>query len=305
MRVLLYIIAFITTVLLILIMYDLIIVRKKQVKIRLDNIKDMAPILDDEEALKKPITDRLLKPAYENFLKFIGSAAPKQIREKYEDIINNAGSPKDVTFQRIIAIQIMVGLLLAGILFLISSQSGKNHLVLIILAAIIGFILPISYFKTQADKRKREITRQLPDLLDLLYVSVEAGLGFDMALKKTTDKMQGALSLEIGKTLDEINKGKNRQDSLRSLVNRTGAEDLSSFVTAVIQSEQLGSNITNTLRIQSVSMRQKRRQRAEEAAAKIPVKMLFPLIFFIFPSLLIVVLGPAMINIIKTLGSLF
>lgn len=305
MRVLLYIIAFITTVLLILIMYDLIIVRKKQVKIRLDNIKDMAPILDDEEALKKPITDRLLKPAYENFLKFIGSAAPKQIREKYEDIINNAGSPKDVTFQRIIAIQIMVGLLLGGILFLISSQSGKNHLVLIILAAIIGFILPISYFKTQADKRKREITRQLPDLLDLLYVSVEAGLGFDMALKKTTDKMQGALSLEIGKTLDEINKGKNRQDSLRSLVNRTGAEDLSSFVTAVIQSEQLGSNITNTLRIQSVSMRQKRRQRAEEAAAKIPVKMLFPLIFFIFPSLLIVVLGPAMINIIKTLGSLF
>ncbi|MDV3428807.1 MAG: type II secretion system F family protein [Bacillota bacterium] len=305
MRILLYIITFTTATLISLIFYDLIIGRKKQVKGRLDNIKEMTPIFDDEEDLKKPITDRLIKPAYESFLRFIGSVAPKQIREKYEDIINNAGSPKDVTFQRIIAIQIMVGLLTGGILFLISSRNGKTHLILIILAAVVGFILPVSYFKTQADKRKKIITRQLPDLLDLLYVSVEAGLGFDMALKKTSDKMQGALSLEIGKTLDEINKGKNRQDALRSMVKRTGAEDLSSFITAVIQSEQLGSNITNTLRIQSVSIRQRRRQRAEEAAAKIPVKMLFPLIFFIFPSLLIVVLGPAVINIIKNLGNLF
>jgi len=303
MRILLYIIAFTTSALISLILYDLIIVRKKQVKGRLDNIKEMAPIFDDEEDLKKPITDRLLKPTYESILRFISNAAPKQIREKYETIINNAGSPKNVTFARILAVQIMVLFLCGCIFFLLLSKGKKTNLILIILIMVIGFILPVSFFRTQADKRKREITRQLPDLLDLLYVSVEAGLGFDMALKKTTQKMQGALSLEIGKTLDEINKGKNRQDALRSLVNRTGAEDLSSFVTAVIQSEQLGSNITNTLKIQSVSMRQRRRQRAEEAAAKVPVRMLFPLVIFIFPSLLVVVLGPAIINIIKTLTS--
>lgn len=304
MKILIYLIGFITVVLIILILYDFFIGRKKQVRSRLENIKDMTPHFDEEEEFKKPMSDRLIKPAYESFLKFIGNAAPKQIREKYENVINNAGNPKNITFQRILSIQIMFSLLLGGIFYL-AVHGRSKYLILIILAAVIGFFLPLSYFKTEAERRKKVITRQLPDLLDLLYVSVEAGLGFDMALKKTSDKMKGALSIEIEKTLDEINKGKNRQDALRTLVKRTGVEDLSSFVTAVIQSEQLGSNITNTLRIQSVSMRQKRRQRAEEAAAKVPVQMLFPLIFFIFPSLLIVVLGPAMINIIKTLGSIF
>lgn len=302
---LLYIIAFITAASLFIILYDLFFHGKKQVKIRLENIKDMIPLLDDEEVLRQPIGDRLIKPAYENFLRFIGNAAPKQIREKYENTINNAGSPKNITFARILAIQIMFSLLLGGILFLISSRGGNANMGLILLAAVIGFMLPISYFKTQADKRKKKITRELPDLLDLLYVSVEAGLGFDMALKKTADKMKGTLSSEIEKTLEEINKGKNRQDALRTMVKRTGVDDLSSFVTSIIQSEQLGSNIANTLRIQSNTMRHKRRQRAEEAAAKVPIKMLFPLIFCIFPTLFIVVLGPAIINIVNTLGNLF
>jgi tight adherence protein C len=166
-------------------------------------------------------------------------------------------------------------------------------------------MIPISLIKTQADQRKKKIKRSLPDLLDLLYVSVEAGLGFDMALKKTADKMAGPLSEEINKTLEEISRGRNRQDALRGMVNRTGVEDLSYFVTSIIQTEQLGSNIANMLRIQSTTMRQKRRQRAEEAAMKVPVKMLFPLVFFIFPSLFIVVLGPAIIRIIDTLGRAF
>lgn len=305
MKILLYAAAFITTVLLLIILYDLLIGRKKQIKSRLVDIKDMEPNPDEEEEFKKPFTDRLIKPVYEGFLKFIGNAAPKQIRESYEDVISNAGSPKNVTFQRLIAIQIMFSLLLGCIMFLMSSRRSNTHLILIILVVIISFMLPLSYMRTQAGKRKKMITRQLPDLLDLLYVSVEAGLGFDMALKRTAEKMKGALRDEIGKTLDEINKGRNRQEALRALVKRTGVDDLSSFVTAVIQSEQLGSNITNTLRIQSVSMRQKRRQRAEEAAAKIPVQMLFPLIFFIFPFLIIVILGPAMINILKVINSIF
>lgn len=305
MKGLLYIFAFITTTLLVIILNDLFFRRKKQVKERLENIQSMTPLLEDEEALRQPIVDRLIKPVYQDFLKFIGNAAPKQIRQKYEKIINNAGSPKNVTFTRIIAIQIMCSLLLGGILFLLSSKGGNTNIVLILFAAVIAFMLPISVIKTKADQRRKKIKMSLPDLLDLLYVSVEAGLGFDIALKKTADKMPGHLSEEINRALEDISRGRNRRDALRGMVNRTGVEDLSYFVTSVIQTEQLGSNIANMLKIQSNTMRHKRKQRAEEAAMKVPVKMLFPLVFFIFPSLFIVVLGPAIIRIADTLSKVF
>lgn len=300
-----YILVFITTTLLVIILNHLFFSRRKQVKVRLENIKSMIPLLEAEEVLRQSIVDRLIKPAYQNFLKFIGNVAPKQVRQKYENIISNAGSPKNVTFTRIIAIQIMCSLLLGGILFFISYQRGNTNIILILSAAVLGFMIPIVFIRTQADQRQKKIKRSLPDLLDLLFVSVEAGLSFDMALKKTTDKMAGPLSEEINKTLEEISRGRNRQDALRGMVNRTGVEDLSYFVTSIIQTEQLGSNIANMLRIQSITMRQKRRQRVEEAAMKVPVKMLFPLVFFIFPSLFIVVLGPAIIRIIDSLGKVF
>jgi tight adherence protein C len=302
MKGLLYILVFISTTLLVIVLYNLLFKRKKQVKARLDNIHSMNPLFEDEEALRQPLVERLIKPVYQDFLKFIGNAAPKQIKQKYENIINNAGSANKVTFTSIMAIQIMCSLLCGGILFLISSKGGKTNILLVLFATVLGFMLPFSFFRTGADQRKKKIKRSLPDLLDLLYVSVEAGLSFDMALKKTADKMPGALSEEINKTLEEISRGRNRQDALRGLVSRTGVEDLSYFVTSIIQTEQLGSNIANMLRIQSNTMRQKRRQRAEEAAMKVPVKMLFPLVFFIFPSLFIVVLGPAIIGIVDTLS---
>lgn len=305
MKGLLYLLAFITTTLLVILLNELFFYRKKQVKVKLENIQSMTPLLEDEEALRQPIVDRIIKPAYQDFLKFIGNVAPKQIGQKYEKIINNAGSPKNVTFTRIISIQIMSSLLLGGILFLLLSQGKSTNIILILFAALLGFMLPISLIKTQADKRKKKIKIALPDLLDLLYVSVEAGLAFDMALKRTAEKMPGPLSEEINKVLEEISRGRNRRDALKGMVNRAGVEELSYFVTSVIQTEQLGSNITNMLRIQSNTMRQKRRQRAEEAAMKVPVKMLFPLVFFIFPSLFIVVLGPAIIRIMNTLSKVF
>ena len=128
---------------------------------------------------------------------------------------------------------------------------------------------------------------------------MEAGLGFDMALKRTVDSFEGPLSDEFKRVLYEINKGRNRQDAMRAMVKRTGVDDLGTFISAIIQSEELGSNIANVLRVQSTSMRQKRRQRAEEAAMKVPIKMLFPLVFFMFPALFIVILGPAIMMIIE------
>lgn len=302
MEILLYTVVFITTVLLVIILNNLFFNRKKQVKERLGNIQNMTTLLEDEDVLRQPLADRLIKPAYQGFLKFIGNIAPKQIRQKYESIINSAGSPKNITFTRILGIQIMFSLLLGSFLFFISSRGGNPNILLILSASVIAFIIPISLVRTQGDQRRKKIKRSLPDMLDLLYVSVEAGLAFDMALKKTADKMPGPLSDEINKALEEISRGRNRQEALRGIASRTGVEELAYFVTSVIQTEQLGSNIANMLKIQSTTMRQKRRQRAEEAAMKISVKMLFPLVFFIFPSLFIVVLGPAMIRIINTLG---
>lgn len=302
MKGLLYIVVFVTTTLLVIILNNLFFSRKKQVKERLGNIQNMIPLPDDEEALRQPLVDRVIKPIYQDFLKFIGNAAPKQIRQKYESIINSAGLAKNITFARIIAIQIMFSLLLGSFLFLTSSQRGKPNILLTLSTAVIAFIIPLSFIRTKGDQRRKKVKRSLPDFLDLLYVSVEAGLAFDMALKKTIDKMPGPLSEEVNKALEEMSRGRNRQDALRGMAGRTGVEELSYFVTSIIQTEQLGSNIANMLKIQSTTMRQKRRQRAEEAAMKLSVKMLFPLVFFIFPSLFIVILGPAAINIINTLG---
>lgn len=304
MKELLFIFVFITTSLSVIILNGLFISRKTQVRGRLDSIQSMFPSYDSDEVFKKSLFQRIIRPTYEEILKFIGNIAPQEIKQKYERIINYAGSPKNTTFINIFINQLIGFLLFGGISFYIFSQRGKLNFPLIICASIIGFIFPVSLIRIKADKRQKKIKMELPNMLDLLYVSVEAGLSFDTALKKTAEKMPGPLSEEIGKVLDEISKGRSRRESLRGMVLRTGVEDLSYFVTSIIQTEQLGSNIANMLRIQANTMRQKRKQRAEEAAMKVPIKMMFPLVFFILPSLFIVVLGPAIIKIASVINQL-
>jgi len=160
-------------------------------------------------------------------------------------------------------------------------------------------MLPSYFLKTRAAQRAEEIQDNLPDVLDLLTVSVEAGLGFDAALVKVVEKIRGVVSQEFGRVLQEIKMGKPRRDALRDLGGRSGTDDMVSFVGSIIQADQLGVSIGNVLRLQSEQMRQKRRQRAEEKALKAPVKMLIPLILFIFPTIFIVVLGPAALEIMN------
>ena len=164
-----------------------------------------------------------------------------------------------------------------------------------------GFLLPYSSLKTKSRKRIESIEYALPSFLDVLYVSVEAGLAFDMAIYRTTDKMKGPLSEELLFTMNEISKGRGRSEALREMVKRTQVPDLATFVTSIIQAEEMGSNIGNVLRIQADTMRLNKRQRAETQAAKIPTKMLFPIVFFMFPALFVVILGPAVLNIMETL----
>ena len=290
----------------VLILYGLVFKRRENIKGKLEDLKlDFVDPADDY-VLNEPFSERVIKPTYQRIISGIGKATPHGISKGIERTIAYAGSPNRMTVNRLIAIMFMVAIIVPAIFYLLTNLTGgvvQPGLILIL--AIVGFILPWYIMLIKARARQTKIQKKLPDMMDLIFVSVEAGLGFDMALKRTTEKMPGPLSDEINRALDEMNKGRSREDALRGIYHRTGVEDLSSFITAVIQSEQLGSNIANMLRVQSTSMRQRRRQRAEQSAMRVPVKLLFPLVVFMMPALFIVILGPAVIRIIDAFSDMF
>jgi len=172
-----------------------------------------------------------------------------------------------------------------------------DGLALFLGAFFLGYYLPILVLRRRVNARQDVIRRVLPSSIDLISVGAEAGMGFDQVLNYVRRRTKGPLSDEFGATLNEIRLGKSRIEALNNLVYRTGLDDMKTFVGAVVQSFQLGTSIVETLRIQADSIRVKQRQRAQEQAMKAPVKMLIPLVFFIFPALLVVILGPAAVMI--------
>lgn len=195
-------------------------------------------------------------------------------------------------------------LLLKYLFIVISAVAGffSGNIFCMLLFAGVAFILPDFYLKSQEKRRKSLILRSLPDVLDLLCVSVEAGLGFDAALQRVIEKYPGPLCEEFEKTLKEINVGKPRREALRDMAERVRVDEITTFMGSVIQAEQLGVSITNVLRLQSEQVREDRRMRAEEKAQQAAVKILIPLVLFIFPTILIVLLGPAVIQMMDTFG---
>jgi tight adherence protein C len=190
----------------------------------------------------------------------------------------------------------------------IHDMDSLNLLLWVVLAAVIGCFLPNLVLNHLARRRKREIFEQFPDATDLMLVCVEAGLGMDTALTRVADEMSSkseALAEELQLTNLELRAGSTREKALRNLALRTGVEELTSFSTMLIQADKFGTSIGESLRVFSEDLRHKRQMRAEEHAAKVPTKMLFPLVLFIFPSIIMVVLGPAVIQIIRTLGPIF
>jgi len=157
----------------------------------------------------------------------------------------------------------------------------------------IGYVLPSFWLGSKTRSRQKEITHAMPDALDLLVIAVEAGLGFDAAVQRYTEKSDNALAREFRRAIAEIRMGRSRRDALKEMVHRTEVPDLNTFISAIIQADQLGVSISRVLTVQADQMRILRRQRAEEQAAKAPLKMLFPMIFLIFPSMFIVILGPS------------
>ena len=187
-------------------------------------------------------------------------------------------------------------------LALAAMASFISGIVLLPILAAIGFFAPEFILSSRIRKRRDAVRGALPDALDLLAVSVEAGLGFDGAVTKLTEHMSGPLIDEFGLLLSEIRMGESRQTALKNMATRTGAQELKSFVRAVVQADQLGISLGRILRVQAADSRLRRQAAAEEKAMKAPIKMLFPTVLFIFPAMFVVLLGPALMQIIKVLG---
>lgn len=220
---------------------------------------------------------------------------PKNEKDAYNSKLRSAGNPYGLNGESYLILKYVVftASIIGGII-------TGNMLYLVLLAAA-GFLLPDQWLKSLIKRRQEEILRGLPNFLDMLSISVQAGLGFDAALQKVTEKKRGALADEFKKVLQEMKMGKARRTAMKDMADRMGINEVTVFTTAIIQAEILGVSISNVLQIQSRQARESRRMQAEERAMKAPVKMLLPLVFFIFPVLFIILLGPSFINLMETL----
>lgn len=253
--------------------------------------------------MEEPFLERVLKPVVLVLTKRIAALTPEQRKKQVADKIYQAGYPFKLTVETFLMVQVLLASVFPLLMTFLFLGAGLPKAVLMgVIALFIGMILPEYFLRVRARERTREIQENLPDLIDLLTVSVEAGLGFDAALSRVIDRMPGQLAIEFKRLLQEIRMGKPRLEAFRELGKRSTSADLNTFCSAITQADQLGVSIGKVLRIQSDQMRQKRRQRAEEAAMKAPIKMIFPLVLLIFPALFIILLGPAVIRLISTFG---
>jgi tight adherence protein C len=246
--------------------------------------------------------ERVILPAAEKLATIPLRIRPGTTIESIQAKLVAAGLSQRLTPQSFLAIKgaTTVGGAVVG-LFVIAVGSPLAGLVLTATFATVGFIAPEWYVGRRTRSRRDDVRAQLPDALDLLAVSVEAGLGFDGAVAKLTEHMEGALVDEFAMTLGEIRIGETRQTALKKMADRVPSPELASFVRAVVQAEQLGISLGRILRVQAADSRLRRQAAAEEKAMKAPIKMLFPTVIFIFPAMFIVLLGPAMMNILRVL----
>ncbi len=230
------------------------------------------------------------------------SLTPKGATAWLQRWLDYAGNPPNWPYARIMEMQgqgLLVFAILGGVIAFLFGLSPLPILVSVVLGAIVGFWVPFIVVYQVGAKRQEQLLQQLPDVLDLLTLSVEAGLGFDAATAQVAASMHGALARELARMLHEMQMGQRRADALRALASRTSVMELRAVTSALVQAGELGVPIAHVLREQAHQMRTKRRQRAEEQARKLPVKVIFPLILCLFPALFIIVIGPGAINIME------
>jgi len=277
------------------------------VQARLTQLGSMQAKNLEELELQMPFIERTLRPFANRLSTGVSRVTSTSFSDRTEKRLALAGNPGDLRvadWLGIKAIGAIIGAIIFFLLFAVLNPLKMPFLIgamLGLVGAVLGYTAPEFWLGGRVKKRQKAILLMIPDALDLLTISVRAGLGFDAALGKVVEKLKGPLSDEFRRALAEVRVGKARRDALRDIVPRTEVVPLTNFIGAIIQAEQLGVSISKVLQVQSEQLRIERRQRAEEQAAKAPIKMLFPLVGCIFPSLFIVILGPAIILIVINL----
>jgi tight adherence protein C len=255
----------------------------------------------EEIELSQRFHERIILPLFNRIGEMASRFTPQATLENARRRLEMAGNPMSLDPAFFLALRGVFAIALGGLMFLVFAISGRNWLQGLALSAgltIMGYFFPDLWLTGRIKARQKSVFRGLPDALDLLTVCVEAGLGFDAAMGKVHEKWEDDLALEFGRVLQEIRLGKLRREALRDMADRLDVAELTSFVAAVIQSEQLGVSMAKVLRIQSDQMRVRRRQMAEEEANKAPIKMVFPIGCLIFPSILLILLGPAALQLL-------
>jgi tight adherence protein C len=256
----------------------------------------------EEIEMQQPFTERVLLP----FLQRVGELStrftPQKALEDTTRKLEIAGNPGNIEASTFLASRFLSAAFLGGLMLMIGLLAPNRWpfgqvLLVVIIFTVIGFFLPQMWLQSRINARQLDIRRALPDALDLLTICVEAGLGLEQAMAKVADKWQNQLSLAFLRAIREMQLGKARRDAMRDMADRVGLPEMTSFVAAIIQSETLGVSLAKVLRIQADQMRIRRRQQAEERARQAPVKMILPLAFLIFPSILIILLTPAAIQL--------
>ena len=265
-----------------------------------------APTLEEVE-LSRPFSERAIRPLFTKLLSLLGRLAPRRNLDEIQWKLEVAGRPHGWTVMDVVGLRVLSALVLGVAFFLVLGLGPSSLGSKMLLAAafgVVGFYVPMVWLSLQMNSRRRAIQRAMPDGLDMLNVCVGAGLGFDAALSRVGERWQSPLADEFNRVVAEIRLGKVRRQALNDLAWRTDVPDMESFVAAIVQADQLGVSVAKVLRTQAEQMRIARRQRAEELARQATIKMLFPLVFMIFPALLAVLLGPAVPQILETFGNL-
>ncbi len=267
---------------------------------------DMPDSLEKIE-LSLSFRDRVMVPLLRWISGILTRFTPQSQLDTARKLLDQAGMTTEPSTFFASRIMFMIFFFMAGVFIFIVMRivdtSAINGVLFSIGLGFLGYMLPISSVNSRIRKRQNSVVRALPDALDLLVICVEAGLGFDQAIGKVYEKWDNDLALAFGRVLKEIQLGKQRRDALRDMAERMDVPDVNAFIAAVIQADQLGVSMGKILRIQSDQMRVKRRQRAQEKAHQAPIKMMIPMVLLIFPSIWIVLLGPAIIQVKNVFGA--
>jgi tight adherence protein C len=268
------------------------------------------PVTLEEIELSASFTERIIYPAIDWLSEFVAQFTPARTLENTKHKLELAENPANLSPANFLAVRFVVMFVLGGLilgLMVIAKLPTGRRILFTVVGTALGFYLPVLWLGSKIQRRQKEAVKQLPDTLDLLMICVEAGLGFDQGVQRVVEKSDNELSRAFSRYLHEVRLGRPRREALQSMAQRLEVPDVTTFIAAIIQASDLGVSISKILRVQAEQMRVRRRQRAEQEAHRAPIKMLFPMAFLIFPSIFIVLLGPAVLLLLESgvIGSVF